>query len=149
MANTASAVVSAMTTRAALLYLGRRESSWAGGGGGGGTYIDDRLPRARTSNGAEAERRTYVKPRTVARVPDSDGDLGAPDARARARAAAQLGHRGRWPKNTAAALTQHAARDPSAAVRNAALAALVRRARPARALAAWLPAAAGRETVSA
>ncbi len=63
--------------------------------------------------------------------------LHSADPRARARAAAMLGQPGRWPKGTAAALTDLASTDPAPAVRRAALRSLLRRARPERATAGW------------
>jgi HEAT repeat protein len=74
-------------------------------------------------------------------MPSDPSSLDAPDARARARAAAALGHAGRWPRGTSEALTELVAHDPAAAVRAAALSAIVRRAHPARALTTWLVAA--------
>ncbi|HEY1738715.1 MAG TPA: hypothetical protein VGI86_08405 [Acidimicrobiia bacterium] len=67
----------------------------------------------------------------------TDGALTAADPTVRARAAAIVGHSGRWPRGMAEALSALVHSDPAPAVREAALRALVRRAHPSRALASW------------
>ncbi|HEY3834757.1 MAG TPA: HEAT repeat domain-containing protein [Acidimicrobiia bacterium] len=73
-------------------------------------------------------------------MPEPETALGASDPTVRARAAAMLGH-GRWPAGTSARLSELVERDPVPAVRRAALATLVARARPGRALRDWTYAA--------